>query len=66
MYDQSDTLLLADVFNNFWNMSPEINQLDPSHFLSPPVLAWQAAFKKTKVKSVNYYSGVYELISICY
>ena len=39
LYDQSDTFLLADVFNNFWNMSPEINELDPAHFLSAPVLA---------------------------
>ena len=47
---QSDTLLLADVFENFRNMSLEIYKLDPAKFLSTPGLAWQAALKKTKVK----------------
>ena len=28
----------------------EIYELDPAHFLSAPGLAWQACFKKTKVK----------------
>ena len=28
----------------------EIYELDPAKFLSAPGLAWQAAFKKTKVK----------------
>ena len=42
LYVQSDTLLLADVFVNLRNMSPEIYDLDPAKFLSPPGLAWQA------------------------
>ena len=50
MYVQSDTLLLADVFENFRNMCLEIYKLDPAKFLSAPGLAWQAALKKTKVK----------------
>ena len=50
MYVQSDTLLLADVFENFRNMCLEIYELDPAKFLSVPGLAWQAAFKKAKVK----------------
>ena len=33
---QSDTLLLADVFETFRNMSLEIYELDPAHFLSAP------------------------------
>ena len=49
-YVQSDTLLLAYVFNNFENMCLEIYGPDPAHFLSAPGLAWQRAFKKTKVK----------------
>ena len=49
LYVQSDTLLLADVFNKFRNMCFEINGLDPAHFISTPGLAWQAALKKTKV-----------------
>ena len=47
---QSDTLLLADVFENFRNKCLEVYELDPAHFLSLPVLAWQACLKKTKVK----------------
>ena len=50
MYVQSDTLLLADVFENFRNMCLEIYELDPAKFLSAPGLAWQALLKKTKVK----------------
>ena len=45
LYVYNDTLLLADVFNNFWNMCLEIYGLDPAHSLSTPALAWQAALK---------------------
>ena len=45
---QSDTLLLADVFENFRNMGHEIYELHPAHFLFTPRLAWPAALKKTK------------------
>ena len=50
MYVQSDTLLFADVFENFINKCIEIYELDSAHFLSVPGLAWQAYFKKTNVK----------------
>ena len=50
MYVQSDTLLLADVFENFRNMCIEVYELDPAHFLSAPGLEWQACLKKTDVK----------------
>ena len=50
LYVQSDTLLLADVFENFRNKCIEICELDPAHFLSAPGLAWQACLKKTEVK----------------
>ena len=50
LYVQSDTLLLADVFENFRNKCTEIYELDPAHFLSAPRLAWPACLKKTKVK----------------
>ena len=50
LYVQSDTLLLADVFENFRNKCIEIYELDPVHFLSSPGLAWQACLKKTEVK----------------
>ena len=42
--------MLADVFENLRNMCLEINELNPAKFLSTPLLAYQAAFKKTKVK----------------
>ena len=50
LYVQSDTLLLADVFENFRNKCLEVYQLDPAHFLSLPGLAWQACLKKTNIK----------------
>ena len=50
LYVQSDTLLLADVFENFRNMCIKVYELDPAHFLSAPELAWQACLKRTKVK----------------
>ena len=39
VYVQSDTLLLADVFNNFRDMCIKEYELDPAHFLSLPGLA---------------------------
>ena len=50
LYVQSDTLLPADVFENFRGKCIEIYELDPAHFLSATGLAWQACLKKTKVK----------------
>ena len=50
LYVQSDTLVLADVFENFKNKCIEIYEHDPSHFLSAPGLAWQACLKKTEVE----------------
>ena len=50
LYVQSDTLLFADVFENFRNKCTEIYELDSAHFLSAPRLAWQACLKKTEVK----------------
>ena len=40
LYVQSDTLLLADVFENFRNMCIKVYEPDPAHFLSAPALAW--------------------------
>ena len=39
LYVQSDTLLLADVFENFRNICIKVYELDPAHFLSAPGLA---------------------------
>ena len=50
LYVQSDTLLLADVFEIFRNMRLKIFELDPARLLSASGLLWQAALKKSKVK----------------
>ena len=50
MYVQSDTALLADVFENFRNKCIEIYELDPAYFLSAPGLTWHACLKKTGVE----------------
>ena len=39
LYAQSETLSLADVFENFRNMCLEIYELDPVYFVSAPGLA---------------------------
>ena len=47
MYIQSDTLLLADVFENFRNMCFKICEFDPIRFLNEPSSVWQEnTFKK--------------------
>ena len=51
LYVKSDTLLLADVFENFRNICIEIYELDFTLFLTVPGLAWQTAIKNIKVKS---------------
>ena len=50
LYVQSDTLLLADVFENFRDTCFNVYGLDHVYFLSAPGLAWQACLKKTGVK----------------
>ena len=50
LYVQIDTLLLADVFENFRDMCIKEYELDPTHFLSLPGLAWQAYLKKTNIE----------------
>ena len=50
LYGQSDTLLIADVFNNFRDMCIKEYELDPGHFLSLPGLACQACLKKTNIE----------------
>ena len=50
LYVHSDTLLLADVFENYRNKCIENYELDPTHFVSAPGLACQACLKKTGVE----------------
>ena len=48
LHVQSDTLLLADAFENFRNTCIKVYELDPDNFLSLP--GWQACLKKTNIK----------------
>ena len=50
LYVRSDTLLLADVFENFRNACLRNYELNPTHFVSLPGVAWQACLKKTNVE----------------
>ena len=50
LYVRSDTLLLADVFENFRKACIKTYELDPAHFISLPGLAWQACLKKAGVE----------------
>ena len=50
LHVRSDTLLLADIFENFRQSCLENYELDPVHFVSLPGLAWQACLKKTNVE----------------
>ena len=50
LYVRSDTLLLADIFENFRNVCLNKYELVPAHFISLPGLAWQACLKKTNVE----------------
>ena len=46
LYNETDVLLLADVFENFRNLCLEIYELDPAHYYTAPGLSWDAVLKK--------------------
>ena len=50
LHVQTDTLLLADVFEKFREACIEIYGFDSSYFYSAPGLAWQARLKNTDLK----------------
>ena len=50
LYVQSDTILLADVFESFRNLCIEAYKLDPAYFMSLPGLAWQPCLKHSEKK----------------
>ena len=58
LYVQSDTLLLADVFENFRNKCIGIYEHDPANFLSAPGLSLQACLKKREIK-LEFLTDVY-------
>ena len=49
IYNVSDVLILADVFENFRNVCNENYALDPAHYYTAPGSAWDAALKMTKI-----------------
>ena len=50
LYVRSDTLLLADIFENFRQSCLKYYELDPAYFVSLPGLARQACLNKTNVE----------------
>ena len=50
LYVQSDTLLLADVFEEFRKACIREYELDLCYFVSTPNLSWEACLILTKVK----------------
>ena len=49
LFLKCDVLLLVDVFEIFRNNSIKNYVLRPSHYLSAPVLSWNAMLNMTKV-----------------
>ena len=49
LYNETDALLLADVFENFRNICMENYKLDPAHYFTAPGLTWDACLKMTGV-----------------
>ena len=45
-YVATDTLLLADVFENFRKVCQEKYGLDPAHYYTTPGLSWDALLKR--------------------
>ena len=50
LYIKCDALLLADVFKKFRNNSLKNHRLCPSHYMSVPVISWNAMYNKSKVE----------------
>ena len=50
LYNLSDVLLLADIFENLRNNCMSHYELDPAWYFSAPGLAWDATIKITKVE----------------
>ena len=49
LYNDSDVLLLADVFENFRDICLKIYGLDPVYYYTAPGLAWDACLKMTNI-----------------
>jgi len=49
LYNITDVLLLADVFENFRDVCLEHYKLDPTWYYTAPGLSWDAMMKTTKI-----------------
>ena len=49
LYLKTDVILLADVFENFRDLSLKTYGLDPAHYVTTPSLTWDACLKYTKI-----------------
>ena len=50
LYNLSDVLLLADIFENFRNICMNHDGLDPAWYFSVPGVSWDTALKITQVQ----------------
>ena len=50
LYNLSDVLLLADLFENIWHICMNHDGLKPAWYFSAPGLAWDATLKIIKVQ----------------
>ena len=50
LYNLSDVLLLADIFENFRSICINHYGLDPAWYFSAPGLSWDATLKITKIQ----------------
>ena len=63
LYNISDVLLLADVFENFRNICLKNYGLDPVYYYTAPGLAWDAMLKMTKI-NLELLSDVDKLLMV--
>ena len=63
LYNLSDVLLLADIFENFRNICMDHYRLDPAWYFSAPGLAWDAALKITS--GIGRFVSTYFQSDIC-